>query len=113
MNQCIQLGNLARDPVLSTTNSGTSVLNCCIATQRTVKKGDEFVKKPTFLDFTMWGQTAETFARFHTKGSKAFIMGHMDTEEWTDKKTGDKRSKVILTATSWEFTGNKDDGTPF
>ena len=112
MNRVEQLGNLTRDPELRKTNSGTSVLNCCIATQRNVPKGDGFVKKSFFLDFTMWGATAETFYKFHSKGSKAFIDGHLDSDEWEDKATGQKRSKIKMIATSWYFTGNKDDTGP-
>lgn len=116
MNQVIQLGRLTRDPELRYTQGGTPVLNCCIATNRSVPKGDgEFEDEATFVDFTMWGKRAEAFAKYHKKGSLAHLVGRLTLHTWADTATGKSRSKLIMTAESFEFVGAKssDEEQPF
>ncbi len=111
MNLVIQLGHLTRDPEVRTTGSGTPVLNCAIATNRSVPKGDGYVDEPTFVEFTMWGKRAEAFARFHSKGSRACLSGRLTMDEWDDRTTGQKRSKLKMTAEEWEFVNDKGERT--
>lgn len=108
MNHVIQLGHLTRDPEIRTTSGGTSVLNCSIATNRSVPKGDSYVDEATFVEFTMWGKRAEAFARHHQKGSRAFLKGRLTMDEWDDRATGQKRSKLKMTAEEWEFVSNNE-----
>lgn len=103
------LGRLSRDPELGATRSGTPVLNCAIATNRSVPKGDTFVDEVTFVDFTMWGKRAEAFARYHSKGSRAFISGRLTAETWEDRTTGKPRTKLKVTAEEWEFVNEKGE----
>lgn len=124
MNLCIQMGHLTRDPELKTTNSGTAVLNCAIATNRSVPDGQGgYRDKTTFVEFTMWGKRAEAFARHHSKGTRAHLVGRLDLDEWEDRTTGQKRSKLKMTAEEWEFVSDRgerssapavaQDDTPF
>ncbi len=106
MNLCIQLGNLTRDPELRNTSSGTAVLNCAIATTRSVPKGDGYADETTFVEFTIWGKRAEAFARFHKKGDRAMLRGRLTMDTWEDRTTGAKRSKLRLTVEEWEFTNS-------
>lgn len=110
MNQVIQLGHLTRDPEVRTTGAGTTVLNCSIATSRSVPKGDSFVDETTFVEFTMWGKRAEAFARYHSKGTRAFLRGRLTMDTWEDRTTGQQRSKLKMTAEEWEFVTDKKDG---
>ena len=109
MNLVIQLGHLTRDPEVTSTNNGTKVLNCSIATNRSIPKGDEFIDEVTFVEFTMWGSRAEAFARHHKKGSRAFLRGRLTLDTWQDRNTGQKRSKLRMTAEEWEFVSDKGE----
>ncbi len=111
MNLCIQLGHLTREPEVRTTESGTKVLNCCIATNRQVPKDGGYVDEATFVEFTMWGKRAEAFARFHGKGQLAFLSGRMTNDNWDDRTTGKPRSKLKMTAEEWEFVNSKGQST--
>lgn len=111
MNLVIQLGHLTRDPEIRQTGGGTSVLNCAIATNRSVSKGDGYVDEATFVEFTMWGKRAEAFARHHSKGTRAFIKGRLTMDSWEDRSTGQQRSKLKMTAEEWEFVNDKGERT--
>lgn len=111
MNLVIQLGHLTRDPEVRTTGGGTSVLNCAVATNRSVPKGDGFVDEATFVEFTMWGRRAEAFARFHNKGSRACLTGRLTMDQWEDRASGQKRTKLKMTAEEWEFVNDKGERT--
>lgn len=124
LNITIQAGHLTRDPELRHTNSGTAVVNGCIASNRRVPRGDEWVDEVTYVDFTIWGKRAESFSRYHRKGDAAFLQGRLTLDSWDDKSTGEKRSKLRMTVEDWQFNREKsspsqatsvagDDDTPF
>lgn len=113
VNLVIQLGHLSRDPELRSTQAGTPVLNGSIATNRSVPKGEKFDEEVTYVEFTMWGKRAEAFAKYHKKGSRAYLEGRLTLETWTDRVSGKERSRLKMTAEKWEFmdgaTGQRRD----
>lgn len=109
-NLVILTGNLTRDPEVRFTQGGTAVVNFGLASNRQVPDGqNNWKNKVTFVDVTMWGKTAEAFAKFHKKGQPAFIQGRLELEEWTDKQSGQKRSKLKVTAERWEFVSGSSE----
>jgi single-strand DNA-binding protein len=105
-NKTILMGNLTRDPELRQTGSGTSVANFAIATNRRYKDANgDWQDEATFVDVTMFGKRAETFAQYHSKGKSAFIEGSLRLDTWEDDQ-GNKRSKLYVVADNWEFVGN-------
>lgn len=111
MNNLVVGGNLTRDCEIKQTSSGTSVLNGSIALNRSIPDGNGGRKKETaFLDFTMWGNRAEAFMKFHSKGSYALLTGRLSMNKWSDKHTGAARTKLFMTADEWEFAGGGSRG---
>lgn len=107
-NKVVLMGNLTRDPDLrNTTTGGTPVVNCGIAVNRDVKRGEVWEKVPTFIEFSIWGKKGEAFARHHKKGDQAFVSGYLSMNEWKDKNTGEKRTALKVTADEWEFVGGR------
>lgn len=93
INQLIISGRLTADPDVNTVGEkNTSVCNISIATDD--GWGDK--KKPIFLDCTCWGKTAEIVGGLH-KGSPVVFEGRITMDEWVDKQTGAKRSKIGMT----------------
>lgn len=114
-------GRLTRDVELKTTSGGLVIANIGLAINRRVKRGDQWENEPVFVDVTMFGKSAEAFAKHHQKGSMAvFPRCELAFDSWEDKKTGGRRTKLYLIAQGWEFvggggrreSGEKDD-TPF
>lgn len=107
----ILLGNLTRDPEVKELNNGTSIVKFGLAINRKYKTANgDWKEQATFVDVVMFGNKGAAFARFHSRGSQAFLHGELRFDQWDDKTTGAKRSKVYVAANEWEFVGPKDGG---
>jgi single-strand DNA-binding protein len=49
-----------------------------------------------FHTVTLWGPMAEVAGKFVKPGSQLFIAGRLQTDNWDDEKTGEKRSKTKI-----------------
>ncbi|WP_296662019.1 single-stranded DNA-binding protein [Treponema sp. UBA753] len=80
-------GRLTRDCVLEKTQNGMSIVRVSMAINRSMKKKDteEWVDKPAFVDFTLFGNYAESMFKWLKKGTYINVEGHLDTDSWTDK----------------------------
>ena len=83
-------GNLTRDPELSVTRSGRSLLKFGLAVNE--KNGER--ERVNFFDCVVWGPYGETMQRFLAKGQRVAVAGSLHYESWNDPKTGYKRSRV-------------------
>lgn len=109
-NSVQMLGNLTRDPEIRSLPGGTAVVKFGIAmNERFQGDGGEWRDRTTFVDVTMFGKRAEAFAKFHRKGSLAFVHGRLRLDEWDDKQTGQKRSKLYVVADGWEFVRGRSE----
>jgi single-strand DNA-binding protein len=114
MNKIILIGNLTRDPELSTTNSGVSLCRFGLAVQRPFSNNgnDNSGVTADFFNITVWRNQAENCHKFLKKGSKCCVVGRvqMSTYEASD---GTKRSSLEVTATDVEFLNSRSaDGEP-
>jgi single-strand DNA-binding protein len=108
LNKVLLMGNLTRDPELRYIQSGTAVLDLGLAVNRRVKQGDgSWGEEATFVDVTVWGKTAENCAEYLSKGRPVFIEGRLQLDQWEDKKTGDKRSKLKVVGENVQFLGSR------
>jgi single-strand DNA-binding protein len=110
LNKVLIMGNLTRDPEIRHTPKGTAVGDLGIAVNRRVKAGDEWTDETTFIDATVWGNTAENVGKYLTKGRGVFIEGRLQLDTWDDKESGQKRSKLKVVAESVQFLPGKNDG---
>lgn len=97
-NRVILMGNLTRDPQVKYTNSGTAVSEVGLAVNRTWfdKQANERREEVTFVDVTLWGRTAEVAGEYLSKGRPVLIEGRLQLDQWNDKETGQKRSKLLV-----------------
>ena len=112
-NKVILLGNLTRDPELKYTPKGTAVARLGLAVNRKWKnEAGEEKEEVTFIDADAFGKQAETLGQYLKKGSPLFIEGRLKLDQWDDKQTGQKVSKLRVVLESFQFlgTGGKQDG---
>lgn len=96
MNKVILYGNLTRDPELKTLPSGGQVATFSVATNRRVKKDEQWVDVAEFHNVVVFGRQAETSAQYLKKGSSALIEGRMQTRSWeTPEKGKQYRTEVV------------------
>ena len=111
-NRLILGGRLTRDPETRYTASQTAVVRFGLAVNNRRKDASgEWVEDPHFFDVTIWGKRGEAFAKYHRKGDPAFLEGELRYSTWHDRATGEKRSKVSMTAHEWQFVGSKRDAS--
>lgn len=103
-NKVILVGNLCKDPEIRYTGSGTAVLDLRIAVTTKRKAGDETL----FTDVTVWDKQAENCCKYLNKGSGVLVEGRLVLQEWEDKDTGQKRSKISVTAQNVNFLGGRE-----
>jgi single-strand DNA-binding protein len=110
-NRVILIGNLTRDPELRYIPSGTAVTEIGLAVNDRRKGANgEWVEETTFVDVTLWGRTAEVVTEYVSKGSPLFIEGRLKYDQWQDKKTGEKRSKLRVVGDRIQLIGAKGQG---
>lgn len=117
MNKVILFGNLTRDPELKALQSGQHMATFGLATNRRVKKDDQWQDVPEFHNVVVWGRQAQTSAQYLKKGSQALVEGRLQTRSW--EKDGQKRYTTEVVAESVTFgrsTGSRQaagDEAPF
>lgn len=104
LNKVMLIGNLTRDPELRYTPKGTAVADLGLAVNRRVSDGNgNWSDETTFVDVTVWGNTAENSQKFLTKGRGVFVEGRLQLDTWEDKQSGQKRSKLKVVGENVQF----------
>jgi single-strand DNA-binding protein len=108
-NRVILMGNLTRDPEVRYLPSNTPVCEIGLAVNDRYqdKQSGEWVDRPNFVDCTAFGKTAENLGKFFTKGRPIMIEGKLRYDQWEDKQTGAKRSKLKVVIDQWNFCDSK------
>lgn len=98
MNTVCLIGRLGRDPELRVTQGGTSVARFSIA----VDRRDE-AKTTDWFEITCFGKVAESTGQYMKKGCMVGITGRLQQDKWTDKQSGQNKSKVSIIAGQVDF----------
>ncbi len=109
MNKVFLIGNLTKDPELSTTGSGISVCRMTIAVSRRFSNADG-ARDTDFFNVTAWRGTADNCAKFLKKGNKIAVAGSIQTRNY-EKQDGTKGFSVDIVADEVEFLSSKNDGS--
>ena len=107
-NQTIVLGNLTRDIELRYLPSGSAIAKSAIATTYKYKSSTgEQKEEVCFLDFNLFGKSAEVANQYLKKGSKVLLTGRLVSEQWT-AQDGSNRSRHILSVDTMKMLDSKD-----
>ena len=114
-NKVIIAGNLTRDPELRYTPKGTAIASFGMAINRKWKsESGETKEEVAFVDVEAWDRQAEVVAQYFKKGRPILVEGRLKFDQWEDKNTHQKRSKLSVRLESFSFIDTKhaDDGVP-
>lgn len=112
VNKVFLLGNLTRDPELKyAQNGGNAICNIGIAvnrqwTNQDGSKGEDVC----FVDVTIFGKQGESANQYLRKGRQVHIEGRLHLDQWDDRETGQKRSRLKVIAERVTFVGNREGG---
>lgn len=113
-NKVYLIGNLTRDPELRVTPKGTAICQFGMAVNRQFKDESGALRDDTtFVDIEAWGKQGETISKYCTKGRPLFVEGRLKFDQWEDKASGQKRSKLKVVLEGFQFLGGgQRDGAP-
>lgn len=110
-NKVILVGNLTRDPELRYTPKGMAIAKVGLAVNRNwTSESGEKREEVTFVDVDIFGRTAENVAQYMKKGRPILIEGRLRLDQWDDKQTGQKRSKLGVVGEVVQFLGSPTGG---
>jgi single-strand DNA-binding protein len=106
-NKVILVGNLTRDPELRYTPKGMAIAKIGLAVNRVWRnEAGETKEEVTFVDIDVFGRTAENVGQYMRKGRPILVEGRLRLDQWDDKQTGQKRSKLGVVAETVQFLGS-------
>jgi single-strand DNA-binding protein len=111
-NKVILAGNLTRDPELRYTPKGLAIAKIGLAINRTWKnEAGESKEEVTFVDVDAFGRQAEVIAQYLKKGRPVLVEGRLKLDQWDDKQTGQKRSRLGVVLEGFQFmdSGNRGE----
>jgi single-strand DNA-binding protein len=110
-NKVILVGNLTRDPELRYTPKGTAIAKIGLAVNRVwTNEAGEKKEEVTFVDVDVFGRTAENVGQYMRKGRPILVEGRLRLDQWDDKQTGQKKSKLGVVAETVQFLGSPPGG---
>lgn len=110
LNKVMLMGNLTRDVELRAAGS-SQVGNVSIAVNRKWTGQDGQAREEvTYVDCEAWGKTAEVMAKYLSKGRPVFIEGRLKLDQWDDKETGQKRSRMKVVIEGFQFIDSRGGG---
>ncbi len=110
-NKVILVGNLTRDPQVRYTPGGSAVAEIGLAVNRSWfdKNSNSRKEETTFVDVTLWGRTAEVASEYLTKGRSVLVEGRLQLDQWDDKESGQKRSKLKVVGENMTMLGGRGE----
>ncbi len=104
MNKVILKGRLSKDVDLRTTTTGKNVATTNIAVNRYGKDAGA-----DFIPLVVWGDRAENFAKYLSKGREVLVEGKIQIRSY-EGKDGGKRYATEVIVDNFEFCGSRNDG---
>ena len=104
VNSVTLVGRAGRDPEVRYFESGSMVANLTMAVNRR-SRDDE----PDWFNLEIWGKQAQVAADYVKKGSLLGIIGSFKLDRWTDRTSGEERSKPVVRVDRLELLGSKRD----
>lgn len=99
------IGNAVDAAEVRTTNSGLEIVELRIAS-------NDGKDKTSFWTAKFFANKAgETVKKYVKKGSMVVVSGLAEEETW-EAKDGQKKSKIVCSAHSFNFLGGKSEGAP-
>lgn len=104
VNSIALVGRAGRDPEMRYFERGSVVANLTLAVKRRSRDED-----PNWFNLAIWGKPAEVAGDYVRKGFLLGIIGSVALERWTDRTTGEERSKIAVRVDRLDLLGSKRD----
>ena len=111
LNKVMLMGNLTRDPEIKYTPKGTAIAAFGLAINRnyTLENGEKR-EEVTFIDAEAYARLAEIIGEYCKKGKPIYVEGRLKLDQWDDKASGQKRSKIKVVVETMQLLGSREGG---
>lgn len=110
VNKVILLGRLGQDPKLHTFQSGSTVCNFSMATDKRYKDRDgDWVSEAQWHNVKVWGKQGEMCDQYLSKGQLVHVVGSIEYRQYEDKE-GVKRYVTDIVAEPFGVTFIREKG---
>jgi single-strand DNA-binding protein len=110
VNKAILLGNLGKDPIVRTLESGNKVANFTLATNRTYRGPDGSpVEETEWHNVVLWGNLADLAEKYLAKGRQVYVEGRIRSRQYDDKE-GNRRFITEIVGENMVFVGGRGPG---
>lgn len=109
VNKVILIGNVASDPDVRASQSGTYVTKVRIATNVYAGKSEDGTAKEhtDFHNLVFFGKRAETAGSYLHKGMLVYVEGQLRHSSWDDATSGQKKYWTEVVVDEFRFLGPK------
>ena len=104
VNAITLAGRAGRDPEARYFESGSVVADFTLAVRRPTRDSE-----PDWFNLATWGKQAQVAADYVRKGSLLGITGSVGEERWTDRTSGEERSKLVIRVDRLNLLGSRRD----
>lgn len=116
MNEHTIIGNVGRDPEIRSLQSGNSVANLAVATNRRYKdKSGEWQEDTQWHNVVIYGPlVSSVIEKYVSKGSQVMVRGESRTRKWQDKDGNDRyTTEIVVSGPSslFRMMGSKGNGS--
>ena len=118
LNKVMLIGRLTRDPETRAFSNGGKVaaFGFAVNNRRKNQQTGNWEDEPVFLDCEAFnrgerGTLADRVEQYLRKGQQVFLEGHLKLDQWDDKQTGQKRSKIKIVVDNFEFLERREEGS--
>jgi single-strand DNA-binding protein len=104
-------GRIGNNPEPRYFDDGKVVVNLSLAAHRkyhSLERVAEEIKsfedeETDWYGLEIWGQTAEFAAKYVDKGARVGVIGSLQIDEWTDRESGEPRSKAKVVVRDFDL----------
>jgi single-strand DNA-binding protein len=114
INKVIVVGNLGRDPEVSTVKERLRAQFTIATNSRWTDQNGERHEQVEWHNITAWGRMAELAQQYLKKGSLVYVEGRLQTDAWEANKDGvqhacgRKHYKTHIVVASLQFLDRRD-----
>lgn len=111
VNKAIVIGNLGADPEERTTQSGTTVANFRVATNRNwTDDAGQKQQETEWHRIVVFGRQAENCIQYLEKGRQVYVEGRIQTREWDDSDGNTQYTTEIVGRNVQFLSGGSQGG---
>jgi len=104
LNIVLIAGRVVREPDTRSTSSGRVFSRFTLANNRRFKgKDGNFKEEAVFVSVVMWDRQAEYASQQLRKGRPVLVEGRLQLNEWEDRATNQRRSRLEIVARRISF----------